>query len=58
MITELYRLGFEPLLNNLPYGNAAYAEKTNQKAFLIIQQFVKDTGNLVDCISFLHLAPN
>ena len=40
MITELNRLGFEPLLNNLLYGNATCSEETNPTAFLIIQQFI------------------
>ena len=43
MIIELNRLGFEPLLNNLLYGDAVYSKETNQKAFVIIQQFIKDT---------------
>ena len=43
MITELNKLGFESLLNNLLYGHAMYSEATNQKSFLIIQQFIKDT---------------
>ena len=38
-------LGFEPLLNNLLYENAMYLEETNQNAFLIIQQFIKDTNS-------------
>ena len=39
MITELSKLGFDPLLNNLLYGNAIYSEETTPKVFLIIQQF-------------------
>jgi len=43
MIADLNLLGFEPLLNNLLYGNATYSEKTNQNAFLVIQQFIQAT---------------
>ena len=31
MITELNRSDFEPLLNNIVYGNAMYSEETSQK---------------------------
>ena len=43
MIADLNMLGFEPSLNNLLYGNATYSEKTNQNAFLVIQQFIQAT---------------
>ena len=43
MMTELSRLGLEPLVNNLLYGKAMYSDVINQKAFLIIQQFIKAT---------------
>ena len=43
MITELNRLSFEPVLNNLLYGNAMHCVETNPSAFLITQQCINDT---------------
>ena len=44
MITELNRLGFEPLLKHPAlWKYAMFFGKPNQKEFVIIQQFIKDT---------------
>ena len=43
MFNELNQLVFDPLLNNLLYGNDKFSEETNRKAFLIIQKFIKDS---------------
>ena len=44
MIQNLEEINFHPSLNNLLYGNGKYIEEKNTKAFIIIQEFFRDSG--------------
>jgi len=44
MLAKLRDLNFKPTINNLLYGNNVYNLKTNSEAFVLIQNFIEESG--------------